>query len=899
MKAHTIMAAFACVTALGALASRTNTLVNGASDWSSPSSYLDTSFVPGEGDTVLIATAATNYLYSTDSASLDVATNLATVIFRGRQYSSVLVVDVAKDATLELHCGARGYVGSNATAANGVLVKRGEGRLDLMRIGYSPHAYGTDYYTSFHVEEGTLRLPQTCNDSDPNIDIAREAARYCQIYHMRLDAGTTLIPTKYTPDNSGRGVTYAQSLSGDGTFQGHDTSPYWYVVRGTPYGPFAGKVINYVRFRVEANGVLELTGVENSGFKYPYIHYLNGGVFGAKKMGNKLSTSSSLGYTRTIRVQEAGGRFLYLGDEGETSNFDFEVVPTTNPFYLDAGAHGGLVLTGLITNRYDTTYPAKMREMVFTGSNSVPCVFAGPVESTSLFVGGVNYALYMAKEGSGTWRFSDNDGRANANGFAVREGTLQFDSLKEAGLICALGTSTNLTDGYRGAYDASRAVDYAFKLGGTAESGAANEPTFEYTGGTGVVCTTRPIALSGNAKIRNSTSRAFRFRGVSGLGAGSKTLTLDGTNAGQNEIADISDGTDGGRVGIAKTGLGTWRLSGDLTFSGDIDVKGGVLTVVNPATNLYSWYRWTIKKLVAESGANTSIEEFGLFDAGNLRQNVGLSVATNASEIVPGQAAFERPADSYTYVAQTSSSYPGSGELQNMFNHHQDYGLYIRNTFDGARQNWLPVTMRLTNGTPEIATFDFIYPFAAGAATAPEVYTVEGSLNGLNWDLLYTTNSAASVNASTFSWQGAGTGSVNRYFNQTTYVHAGGFPIRGHATRMFDVLRTVGAVSVSGNATFAVEGAPLTLSKLSIDCDAEGGSISNVTFTTGVGCELDVAKAGAFDSLRLPVTFDACENVAGITGWTLSVNGKPTRKRLVARDGSIYIVPPGFSVIVR
>ena len=49
---------------------------------------------------------------------------------------------------------------------------------------------------------------------------------------------------------------------------------------------------------------------------------------------------------------------------------------------------------------------------------------------------------------------------------AIRNGTLQFDSMEEAGIPCALGLATNLTALYYGARnDAAHPGKYAYWLG--------------------------------------------------------------------------------------------------------------------------------------------------------------------------------------------------------------------------------------------------------------------------------------------------------------------------------------------------------------------------------------------------------------------------------------------------
>jgi autotransporter-associated beta strand protein len=883
-----VVSVLAAVLVSQSFAVRTNKLVNGASKWNETGSYV-LPFVPGQGDVVVVQATSTNYLHFADEKSVDVVTNLGAVVLKGIGNSSTLILDVPEGMTSHLHCPVFGDgIYTSTSWKNGEFVKRGSGWLDLMSIGNMSPGTGMDYFTSIRVEGGTLRLPQNCNSDGTG------KGKYCQIGFLVIEAGATFIPAK-CPGNTGLGTTYLKGLSGEGTLLGHTDAAYWFIVKDTtPHGPFSGKVENFILPRIESGGTLELAGEQSTGFKVTGLR-INNGTLAVKKFGNK-SEASSLGDTTTFQIDLQGGRIVYLG-EGETSNRDFQIYATDMPFYLDGGAHGGLVLTGSIANHVDSTSdPRKMRKMVFTGSNETACVYAGAIKSTNLSLDGVDYALYMAKEGSGTWRFADNSDRANANGFAVREGTLQFESLLEAGLVCSLGCSTNLTADCLG--EGKRPVGYAFDLGGETASGAANEATFEYVGANGVVCTTRPIALSGNAKIKNDTAHAFRFKGVSGLGEGTNILTLAGSNPGQNEISGISDGTGGGSVGIRKTGSGTWRISGDLTFSGDVSVDGGKLVVVNPATNSYSWFRWTIKEVNKASGQKIYCEEFGLFDSENVRQNVGLAVRELVSDIAPGEASTEFPVSGYAFEETGgSSSYPGKGTIDCMFNHKKDYGMVVKPSgLDGARKNWFSVTMRLTNAAPEIASFDFCYPYAKDSGSAvhcPKVFTLEGSLNGLDWDGLYSTNDACSAHSGVFCWQATGEG----FSGDSGYLHPGGFPIRGHALRNFDVLNNVGTVSVSNGGVLEIEGSKVEIKSIAVDSASGLGTIKNAKFPKEGGT-LNVAGFKEGQS-ALPLSFADCDGTENIAKWSLLLDGKPTVKKIAVKNGVAHVVPPGMTVLLR
>ena len=96
----------------------------------------------------------------------------------------------------------------------------------------------------------------------------------------------------------------------------------------------------------------------------------------------------------------------------------------------------------------------------------------------------------------------------------------------------------------------------------------------------------RPIQLngSGQATINNNASSSANILtlagGISSTASGAKTLTLGGTNVGQNTVSGaISNGTGGGTLALTKAGAGQWILSGSNTYTGATTVNAGTLQV--------------------------------------------------------------------------------------------------------------------------------------------------------------------------------------------------------------------------------------------------------------------------------------------------------------------------------
>ncbi|WP_165357412.1 autotransporter-associated beta strand repeat-containing protein, partial [Sphingosinicella sp. CPCC 101087] len=96
--------------------------------------------------------------------------------------------------------------------------------------------------------------------------------------------------------------------------------------------------------------------------------------------------------------------------------------------------------------------------------------------------------------------------------------------------------------------------------------------------------TDRRFTLGGSARINASGTGAVAFTSTAAVtlaGPGARTLTLGGTNTGDNVLAaQLTDADGGGVTSLTKAEAGTWRLSNaDSTYTGVTSILGGVLSV--------------------------------------------------------------------------------------------------------------------------------------------------------------------------------------------------------------------------------------------------------------------------------------------------------------------------------
>ena len=141
----------------------------------------------------------------------------------------------------------------------------------------------------------------------------------------------------------------------------------------------------------------------------------------------------------------------------------------------------------------------------------------------------------------------------------LSQGTLIVDCLADGGLNSSLGSS-----------------------GIAASNFILNGGVLSYVGTGG--STNRQFTLGGSAKIDASGTGAIAFTSNTAValpGAGARSLTLGGTNTGDNVLAAQLTNTDGGGVvSLTKSDGGTWRLSNaGSTYTGVTSILGGVLSV--------------------------------------------------------------------------------------------------------------------------------------------------------------------------------------------------------------------------------------------------------------------------------------------------------------------------------
>jgi autotransporter-associated beta strand protein len=229
-------------------------------------------------------------------------------------------------------------------------------------------------------------------------------------------------------------------------------------------------------------------------------------------------------------------------------------------------------------------------------------------ESATLFGAGNYYGALQTVSGTNAWsgtvligaeptRVGANAGQLTISG-AIGDGANAFGLIVRNNTGTTVLSGTNTYQGPTSIYNGPLAVSSLNRVsGGTPSSGlgaptneaagtihlgtAALTGTLVYTGG-GSEATDRCLNLAGTTgggALDQSGSGVLTFtHAVTATGAGSKTLTLQGSSKGSGVLAGaIADNAPSNRTSVLKAGTGTWTLAGTNSHTGATILQGGVL----------------------------------------------------------------------------------------------------------------------------------------------------------------------------------------------------------------------------------------------------------------------------------------------------------------------------------
>lgn len=893
-------------------------LTEEATDWSEKSSYTleggsTPEELPGPEDTVFLPQGKScSFVGGSDSFNTFANVDWVRPHAKG---GNAIEITVADGTTNTLNCAIADSL-TDTTYALCVTTKKGNGALRLAADRRHAETSGSawDYLSSFIIEAGDL----ICKP-----DPVRMPIRFGAVY-VGANGRLILPPVIDTYHNNGLSVA---ALSGSGIVENVSTaSDAGFTVRKA-YGyldfekePFSGTILGDVYLY---GAHLDLTGTESTFTKWAMgvyddsetlANYQNYGL-SVRKFG-KVGEPSSIGVGDTIGTGYYGGRILYTGEGEECDkNVVFNVIYANNkgPSVMDAGATGGVRFTGPSWTGTSTFSAGRLYFgwLVLTGSNTVPCVIESPINHWHNSSGLAYRSFHVTKRGTGTWDL-ESAKSTTEGAFTVEEGTLRYGSLAEVGESCSLGRATMLKEAKIGNEEDLATIPFAMILGGPDTVG-----TLEYVGTEPFENKTRLIGLAGKAGVLSSTTADISFNGATAAETGNHTLVLAGDRAtGYDTMCNITNGE--GVVSVVKTGTGSWLLDGEQSFTGDLIVSNGTLTVRAPDTP-YSWFRVDLLSVWDEDPKSDTtsprLQELALYDANGVRQNKDLVYNRFYEESlysIPQETAANLPEGHVTPVYPNGNDIPRIGwggtaptdrDIVNLFDDQiptkgnltagmfltslNDLGLG-KGVYGTATTRTLCLVMHLTNGTPAIAAYDF----ACGATKGDlKSWAVHGSVDGKHWTTLTNVVTDVKPDMAKSQWYSDPT----KTFEKNQVRPGEGFPIAGAASDK--ILTLASNVYVAPGATLKAEGT-VVVSRLTLD-PVGMGTLDGFTFA-----EAGVLSAGgeqpAGRPVELPYAFTNAKGVDNLENWTVSVNGKIRRGWTITRkDDKFILMPPGVMLIVR
>jgi autotransporter-associated beta strand protein len=208
------------------------------------------------------------------------------------------------------------------------------------------------------------------------------------------------------------------------------------------------------------------------------------------------------------------------------------------------GTSGNLAISGNISNNAGA-------QLVFQGSN---ITVSGIISGNGTLTGGSGLTGLLTLNGNNTYTGASS----------LTAGTISINSLKDEGVASSLGAN------------------------GTIQMGASSTTILRYTGAGDT--SNRIIDLrgtTGGATIDQSGTGTLRLTSdFTATGAGSKTLTLQGSTVGIGEIAGaVINNNATNTTSLTKTGTGTWILSGANTYTGATMINAGTLQIGNGSSS--------------------------------------------------------------------------------------------------------------------------------------------------------------------------------------------------------------------------------------------------------------------------------------------------------------------------
>ena len=799
----------------------------------------------------------------------------------------------------------------------GYLVKTGSGTLHMATNLTSTAAMRISY----DVQGGDLHLPAPASGTT-------------SASHLRIAENCTI----HAPSNT---KVIVSSLSGAGTFTNDATeSPQkdkdlyiggdssepeptmfsgqlrgkWYVVNLNGYTYFTGTVND---FTGAVRGWSSKSDNINDARAVGFVSYPSG------------TGASSLGTSSTIDNREGLLRLRYLGNEPVSAGRTIKVNDTTvGPTTIDGGLYGGLTWTAYFDLVTSGSAVGKQQRVAFTGTNAGErCVFSGYFRR--LESNGTNYSFHVTKDGPGTWRFLQNSGGWRG-ALTVRDGTLEFDTIAETNKPCALGSATECYPDVCDYTPNLTPVDWAWRLGDAADSSVTG--SLKYVGTRDTQLESRKTALAGAGRFRFGEGSLFKYSaGISGLGAGEKSISFESVAGATNVIAGIADGD--GTVSVVKEGAGKTVLTGNLGFSGDLRVEGGELVLQDINNADYRYYRINFKENVSTSthpGLEAykakfptvqkaiKVASFGLYNASGTQQFADPGdTNVNYLALAPGHGQFQNFEDlTLLYTVK----YDLLGGIKRLFGTGDSANCSANTVFcpqwkDSRKpvpdnpDTWYRVYLHLADSATTPVLWDMCYESHtndANYAMNVTALSIEASADGVSWQEVAATNNIVHLNTAAHCWLSNppttewASSAVNYPERQS---HPNKFTLAATKQQGTYARPTPRSVYVHSGATLRNASATdISVTNLVVDVSGSG-TLEGFDFASnGVLTINGIAPDAQMEQMFvISADFSGVPEYANLHKWQVEIPGRPSTRYKIAgvTASGIRLSKPGTTILFR